>query len=192
MAKQIYTNKVILDVLGKIPFFSMFSEDEIRRMLYSGELVRIIKFSAEDRIIREGTYGSWVYVLLKGRLRVEKNGAEVAKLTNQGDIIGEIAALTAGPRSASVTAADDAILLAVNVTVIKKMSGIDANNYLTRLKDFFAPLIEERLSRTFEVEEILRQIRQKETEIAQLRTRLKKLGASEEKDILAMILDNAE
>lgn len=187
--KQIYLNSLILDLLQKVPVFSMFTEDELRKMLYSGELVKIEKFKALDVIIKEGDFGKWVYVLLAGALKVVKHGAEICVLQKQGDIIGEIGAVKTMPRSASVIAIKDSICLAINLSVIEHMSGEEKTDYLKRLNDFFTPLIESRLQQTLEVDEIMREIQRKKTELARLHDRLRQLGISEEKSILQMLLD---
>jgi|GEM_PF-4925801 len=190
--KQIYLNSLILDLLHKVPVFSMFSEDELRKMLYSGELVKIEKYKPLDVLIQEGTYGKWVYVLLKGAVKVVKQGAEICTLNKQGDVIGEIGAVKTLPRSASVIAVKDTACLAINLSVIEHMSGKEKTDYLQRLNDFFTPLIESRLQMTLEIDEIMNELKRKKTEIVRLYERLRQLGVSEEKSILQMILESEE
>ncbi len=187
--KQIYTNKLILDLLHRLPVFSMFSEAELRKMLYSGKLVRIEKYKMGDAIIQEGTFGKWVYLLLKGTVRVVKAGAEICSLNNQGAIIGEIGALKDQARNATVYAATDVICISINIAVVEHMSGEERQQYLDRIHDFLGPLITERLQVTEEVTDILERIHELESELAQLRKRLRQLGASEEKTMLQLILE---
>ncbi len=190
--KQVYLNTLILELLHKVPVFSVFSEKEIRRMLYSGELVQIQKYKPCDVVIQEGTYGKWVYILLRGSVKVVKKGAEICTLNTVGDVIGEIGAVKTMPRSASVIAVGDVVCLAINLEVIEQMSGTDKEEYLNRINTFFTPLIESRLQRTLEIEDLLAEIREKRLELLRLQQRLKDLGVSEEKSILQVILEESE
>jgi CRP-like cAMP-binding protein len=187
--KQIYLNSLIIDLLQKAPVFSMFSENEIRKMLYSGELVKIERYKPMDIVIQEGDYGKWVYMLLSGSVKVVKQGAEICTLEKQGDIIGEIGAVKTMPRSASVIAIKNTICLAINLGAIENMSGEEKTDYLQRFNDFFTPLIESRLQKTLEVDEIMNELKKKKAEIARLHERLRQLGVSEERSILQLLLE---
>lgn len=188
--KQIYLNSLIIDLLQKAPVFSMFSENEIRKMLYSGELVKIERYKPMDVVIQEGDYGKWVYMLLSGAVRVVKQGAEICTLEKQGDIIGEIGAVKTMPRSASVIATKNTACLAINLGAIENMSGQEKTDYLRRLNDFFTPIIESRLQKTLEVDEIMNELKKKKAEIARLHERLRQLGVSEERSILQLLLES--
>ncbi len=190
--QPVYTNKLIIELLHKLPPFSMFSENEIRKMLYSGKLVRIERFKADEVLIQEGTFGKWVYLLMKGAVRVTKGRATLCTMQGPGEIIGEIGAMEGKQRSATVTAMGDVVCIAVNISVIEHMSGEEREQYLQRMRGFFEPIMEERLQKTSEVTDILTQIKVKEEELSQLRNRLKELNVSEEKSILQLLLEGGE
>lgn len=187
--QQIYMNSALLEMLHKLPVFDAFSAGELRRILYSGKVLRIEKFSPEDVVIQEGSFGRWVYVLIKGAVKVLKDGAEISRLSQQGDIIGEIGAIRSEMRSATVIALEDSIFFALDISVIEHMSGAEAQEYLQRLQNHLAPLIRQRLSRTIEIAGIMQEVRKKRTELEQMETRLRELGVTEEKSILQLLLE---
>lgn len=188
---QLYTNKFILDLLQKMPVFNMFSQDEIRTMLYSGELVRIERFGPGETIIEEGSYGKWVYILIRGSIRVVKKGAELCTLTKLGEVIGEIGAVNDTIRSASVETIKDSVFISINLAAVEHLPGAERGHYLEKIQSFFMPIIENRLQMTLEVTEIMEEIQKKKAELVQLEQRLKELGVSEEKSVLELILSGA-
>lgn len=63
-----------------------------------------------NRLIEEGSNGTSLYVLAKGRVSVHNGNTIVASL-QRGAIIGELAALDPEPRSASVTANENCVVI---------------------------------------------------------------------------------
>lgn len=69
---------------------------------------------AKDRtIIVEGVTGTQMYVVLEGRVAISIQG-KIVETIGQGGVFGEMALVDDGPRAASVTAANDCILLAIS------------------------------------------------------------------------------
>ncbi len=185
-------NTTLLQLLHKLPVFSMFSETELRRMLYSGEVVRIKKFAPGDVVIREGAYGRWAFVLIKGAMEVVKAGTVLCRLHKQGEIIGEIGAVRAQQRSATVVAVADSICIAINIAVIEHMSGNEKEEYLRRIDEYLTPLIRKRLKETMEIVSLMDAIKKKRSELQQLEKRLNSYGISQEKSILQHILEDRD
>lgn len=77
-----------------------------------------------DYLSRSGDIGEEMYIVLSGRLFVHsgRDGPVVAKL-RQGDLVGEIAYLTATPRTADIKVAEDAEVLALSQSVLRKAMG---------------------------------------------------------------------
>jgi small-conductance mechanosensitive channel/CRP-like cAMP-binding protein len=71
-------------------------------------------FGAGERVVHQGAAGESMFVVLDGRVRVtlEPSGQEVAVIS-RGGFFGEMSMLTGDPRTATVSALDDATLVEV-------------------------------------------------------------------------------
>jgi hypothetical protein len=74
---------------------------------------RRVEVSAGDVVVRQGDPGVEYFAVISGNLIVSRDGEERAELT-RGDAFGEIALLREVPRTATVRAVTDAVLLAVD------------------------------------------------------------------------------
>lgn len=74
-----------------------------------------IAFSPGSVICREGEEGKEMYILNQGTIRVLVNNNEVARLSEPGTVIGEIALLLGERRTATLEAVDQVVL-----TIVKK------------------------------------------------------------------------
>ncbi len=68
-----------------------------------------------DVLIRQGELGRDLYVLLTGELKILSGEREIARVAGQGEVIGELGALTGRPRTASVVAFTAAEVLQVKL-----------------------------------------------------------------------------
>ena len=96
--------------LKKASPFARVPQDVIHRV--AQQLVSI-PVKAGDVVVQEGEEGDRFYVIRAGTFSVTEQGREVAKL-GSGDVFGEIALLTGGPRIASVTALEAGEVLALS------------------------------------------------------------------------------
>lgn len=69
-------------------------------------------YAAGEAVFREGEVGDRLYVLVRGRVRVTRQGAELATLS-AGEAFGEMAVLDASVRSATVTAVEETEVLSI-------------------------------------------------------------------------------
>lgn len=103
---------VILKLLGKSHLFKSLDEQGREKL---AELAQMTKLSAGDQVITEGTDGDCFFLLLKGKVTVTSlkgdKPVELATL-GVGAVLGEVALLTGEPRTASVVANDDVVLVA--------------------------------------------------------------------------------
>jgi AAA family ATP:ADP antiporter len=72
--------------------------------------VREVRLTAGQCLFQQGELGTSLFVIVSGRLAVAANGTNVAELFER-DVVGEMAALDPEPRSATVTALEDSLLL---------------------------------------------------------------------------------
>lgn len=113
-----------------------FREDIARFMRGGAEFPRRA-YPAGATVVREGEPGDVAYIVLTGRCEVRKSmpggDEQVLKEMGPGDVFGEMAILTEGPRTATVVAVEDATLLIVSP------SALEAE--MTTLKPWMATLL---------------------------------------------------
>jgi PPM family protein phosphatase len=101
-----------IDVLKKMPLFRHLTYKEIIRVL---NVTEVKEYTANQPLIKEGTPGEEMFILLKGKVRVHKNDAFITHLL-PGSHIGEMALIDSTPRSASATAEERSRLLILRRT----------------------------------------------------------------------------
>jgi CRP-like cAMP-binding protein len=69
-------------------------------------------FGSGEEVITEGRAGTTFYVVVRGRLSVRVGAKEIATF-QRGDAFGEMSLLTGEPRSATIVALEDCVLLEV-------------------------------------------------------------------------------
>ena len=99
-----------IDLLLGIPMLAPLPERIIERLARS---LVTVELKAGETAVREGDEGDRFYIVESGTLSVSKVGEQVAEL-GAGESFGEIALLRDVPRTATVTAATDVVLLALD------------------------------------------------------------------------------
>jgi PPM family protein phosphatase len=99
-----------VDVLRRMPLFRHLVYKEILRVL---NVTTVREFAPGEEIIKEGTAGDEMFILLRGKIRLHKNEAFITDLL-PGAHIGEMALVDRRQtRSASATAEDRSRLLSL-------------------------------------------------------------------------------
>ena len=88
------------NTLAELPLFAQCSRKELVRIARLGAQVDV---RAGEIICREGNPGRDCYVIVEGRATASIDGRTVATL-GRGAVLGEIALLDGGPRTATVVA----------------------------------------------------------------------------------------
>ena len=141
-SKYLEENDKLLKSLKRIPSLDQFKDNELRLLLQKS---KIQKYRQGERIIREGSTGAWIYILVYGRVDIVKNGRVITTTNRRGELIGEISAVDGAARSASVMASEDTVCLATDTRQIKRMSGNDRLAFGYILYRVFAETLAERL-----------------------------------------------
>jgi hypothetical protein len=89
-----------IEVLKQMPLFRHLTYKEIIRVL---NLTEVSDYGPGDEILHEGDAGDELYIILKGKVRLHKDGAFITTLM-PGAHLGEMALIDRTPRSVSATA----------------------------------------------------------------------------------------
>ncbi|MBW1765430.1 MAG: Crp/Fnr family transcriptional regulator [Deltaproteobacteria bacterium] len=140
-------NSDIVQKLRKIPTLEPFDEKDLHGAL---QLSKIRKYEPGELILGEGLYDCWIYFLVSGKVRVDKQGEALTILKRRGDVFGEMSIIDGSPRSASVYAIDETVCLATDASYIDRLSGNDRIAYCYILFRVFAESLAGRLRLTNE------------------------------------------
>ena len=110
--------------------------EEIVRFVRGGDSFRAVTFAAGDVIVREGDPGDAAYIIQSGTCEAYKGeGTErrVLRRMSAGEVFGEMAILSPGPRTATVIATEPTVVHVVNATVLE--------HELDSIKPWFAAFV---------------------------------------------------
>ena len=96
-----------IDLLRTVPLFHGLRDRELERI---SALADVIDLPANRRIMSQGERGAEMFVLVSGTARIERDG-EILADRGAGEVLGEIALLDGGPRTATVTLTEASRLL---------------------------------------------------------------------------------
>jgi len=89
-----------VDLIASIPIFSGMGRRELEQV---AQLVDEVDVPPGRVLMRQGSAGSEMVVLVEGRVSVERNGRSIGE-RGPGSVFGELSLLSEGPRTATVTA----------------------------------------------------------------------------------------
>ncbi len=96
--------------LRGISLFSGCTNEELRRI---ASLQSRYEVKRSEVLVQHGMPGEECFVIVDGRATVLRNGIQLAQL-GPGDFFGELAPLDGGPRTATVVADSDMLLLVIS------------------------------------------------------------------------------
>ena len=128
------------NALKKLDFFKDFTSSELAEVL---KATQWLKHEVNSTIITEGDIEDCFYIIVAGKVIVEKRGMHLNTL-RQGDCFGEMAYRGNITRSASVKAVRDTILIRINGSVIDQTS----INTQLRFHKVFSKTLIQRLTHT--------------------------------------------
>jgi CRP/FNR family cyclic AMP-dependent transcriptional regulator len=142
-SKYLQDNIRNIQQMFAIPALKNFEASELARLV---RLSKVRQYEDGETVIREGDTDPWIYFLLQGAVRIEKQGIEISRMSKMGELFGEMRILDSQSRSASVIAVGKTVCLAVNVAVRDRLPTDDApTNLLLLLYRVFAEYVSVRL-----------------------------------------------
>ena len=106
--------------LQAVPWFAACTAEQLTEVARIAEHLRV---QADEVILREGRLGRELFVILEGTATVTRDG-RVVNVLSRGDYFGELAAIEAEPRSATVTATTDLDVLIIGPREFETMMDI--------------------------------------------------------------------
>jgi CRP-like cAMP-binding protein len=140
------TNR-IADLLDGLEFFREFSRPEL--VTFSPHL-KSLRASKGEVIFQEGDPGSYMAILVRGRIAISKGGDDAGRLLcyeKEGRIIGEMALLDREKRSATCVAESDCELLTLSHEGLERLTA-EHPQLAYRFMFYLARLLSRRLRRT--------------------------------------------
>jgi CRP/FNR family transcriptional regulator, cyclic AMP receptor protein len=109
------TGKV--ELLRQIPLFSTCSQRELAEV---AALTVEAAFGKDAVLTREGQAGGIAFVIAEGTADVIRSGKRLARL-GVGDVVGELSLIDGQPRSATVVATSDLVVLEIAQTDLRRL-----------------------------------------------------------------------
>ena len=110
------------DKVAIVRLFPQFTEEDCEYLIENSSFNRI---PGGTVICREGEYGDTSFAIMKGTVEIGINADGHENLTlallDEGNIFGEMAALSGQPRNATVTAKDDLTVLEIPAKTLKSL-----------------------------------------------------------------------
>jgi CRP-like cAMP-binding protein len=148
-SKYLKDNLENIQKLMTIPALRNFETRSLAKLL---KLSKIREYENGETIIQEGDSDPWLYFLLKGKIRILKEGLEIGTIDNEGEIFGEMRIIDSMQRSASVASVGDTVCLAVDTAARGRIPGDgsreDVLDFVLLLYRIFAEYMSIRLRAT--------------------------------------------
>lgn len=117
----------LVDLLNKTTLFRTGDKSLLERIAM---MVERLHLKAEEPLFKKGDPGESMYIIEKGSLKVHDDGIQLAEL-GAGEYFGEASLIDSAPRTASVSAKTDAIILRLGEKDFFSLLG--SHPYMNRL-----------------------------------------------------------
>ena len=150
-SKYLKDNVQNIQRLMSIPGLKDFETRNLSKLL---RLSKIREYEGGETIIREGDNDPWLFFLLSGKVKISKRGVLIGRLTEVGEIFGEMRIVDSMARSATVTADGPTVCLCVDTSARGRLARTDDRDerldFLLLLYRIFAEYMSIRLRTTNE------------------------------------------
>lgn len=134
--------------LFSIPALKHFETQDLAKLL---RLSKIRRFRDGEVIIRQNERDKWFYFLLAGKVRISKDGVDIATIDRMGEVFGEMSLIDGLSRSTSVHAVGNTVCLSVDTASKQRLdTDLDAANLLNLLYRVASEFVSLRLRLTNE------------------------------------------
>ncbi len=138
-----YKEKDIITILGNIPVFQGLTEADYTEIT---PLLKLEKYPSGARIIKEGSRGDSMCIIIRGAVKITKTGEAGEEILLQtlyaGSFFGEFSLVDSMPRSANVVSADETELFRLEKkdfdALLARNSAISAAFYRNCLGETFS------------------------------------------------------
>ncbi len=146
-AQKLKDSVDFLEKIKTMPALESFNEDDLKELL---RVSKIVRYKPNELIADESSYDGWIYYLISGKVRIAKDGNEMAVLQHTGDVFGEVGGMGSGALSVSVTAQDESTCLKIDLSSVDGLP--NENRYVFRYVIYrgFAEVLAKRLRITTE------------------------------------------
>lgn len=100
----------VLNLLENLPLFKSLNVEEIR---FTSQILKRCSYKAGDVVFEEGAFGESAYIVEQGRVSVDRMG-RIIKVLSRGDVFGEMVLFDKKPRTGTIKALEDTVLLKLN------------------------------------------------------------------------------
>lgn len=113
---------------------SVFSQVPTEHLVDVAQVLKESTVPAGTRILTEDEIGGEMYIIVAGTVRVLKDGQQIATLA-EGEVFGELAALDPEPRSATVEAIEETVLLSLRNDYLQDLmtSSVEISRGIVRM-----------------------------------------------------------
>jgi signal transduction histidine kinase len=131
-----------LNDLRKSPLFQGLSDEELQKLM---DMAEPVSLRAGEILIKQGDLGDSAYVVITGEFEIQKQAGQSLiriDVRNPGDVVGEMALLSQGPRNATVIAKTDSETLRIPKEAFEKLLSSSTTAALAVLHWVMARLIQ--------------------------------------------------
>lgn len=141
------TREFHLKRLRSAMFLRSFSAEQIASIYDASQLYR---YDSGEVIIQEGTDDAKMYILLIGRVDVKKGSETIASIDRYGELFGEQALISRGPRTATVVSNGVTYCLVIDTGFLGMLSTAEQNSCYAVIYRLCAEILSTRLKATSE------------------------------------------
>lgn len=108
--------------LRQMPIFDAMEPDQLRPLIM---MARLRSYEVDEEIIAEGDTDQLVYFLVMGKCNVNVDGMDVTTIAKVGEVFGEMGLVDHSPRSATITAIEPTVCMALDGSFLDKLKDVD-------------------------------------------------------------------